>query len=560
MRAKYKSRILFSFISAALLLAAVGLSVYKSFGEMERQKGWVDHTYQVIGAVSDVLSGMKDVQSSQRGFLITGDEGYLDPYNDALPDVKARMVDLKRLVADNPEQAARFQALSEHIDKRMEIAANVLKTYRQNGQQAAFALVKDGSGKKEMDHIRDICGDMIGDEQTLLQKRQVALKVSSQVTLTAGLLGLVTCFFILVLVFYMISREASQRAFTEENLKTALARMETITQETQMMGRLGDYLRGCRSEEEAYDIIGQNMPQLFPGTHGRVSMFNNSRNLLLGVATWGDVPVDAGGEFDPDDCWALRQGRIHQSMNDGKVPMCDHLSGIKEVCSSVCLPMQAQGETLGQMYIGSAIKTPMDDRQIATMRNVGEQVSLALANLKLQKALKEQSVKDPLTKLFNRRYLEETLVRETARAQRNGQTVSALIMDIDHFKKVNDTYGHDGGDAVLVAFAALLGTKARKEDIACRLGGEEFVLILPSADMDLARDRAQEICDATRNIKVKFQGSTIAITVSIGVAVYPVQAAQADDLIPFADLALYSAKNTGRNRVVVYDPAMDKKA
>ena len=188
------------------------------------------------------------------------------------------------------------------------------------------------------------------------------------------------------------------------------------------------------------------------------------------------------------------------------------------------------------------------------MRRVTEQISLALANLNLQRALKEQSIKDPLTKLYNRRYLEDTLPRELSRAQRSEQPLTVLLMDIDHFKKVNDTYGHDAGDAVLAAFAKMLTTKVRKEDVACRWGGEEFLLILGAANEDLAKARAQEICDTSRGLKIIFQGKPIPITVSIGAAIFPSHGETPEELIRNADLSLYKAKQGGRDQVVIYNP------
>ena len=218
--------------------------------------------------------------------------------------------------------------------------------------------------------------------------------------------------------------------------------------------------------------------------------------------------------------------------------------------------MQTQVETIGQIFIGAqkSERGEATREELGTMRRITEQISLALANLKLQRALKEQSIKDPLTKLYNRRYLEDTLSRELARAQRNAQPLTVLLMDIDHFKKVNDTYGHDAGDAVLSAFAKMLTTKVRKEDIACRWGGEEFLLILGAADEGLAQSRAQEICDTARSLKISFQGKPIPITVSIGASVFPSHGEAPEDLIRNADQALYKAKQGGRDKVVLFDP------
>ncbi len=185
-------------------------------------------------------------------------------------------------------------------------------------------------------------------------------------------------------------------------------------------------------------------------------------------------------------------------------------------------------------------------------------VFLTLANLQFQGILRDQGVRDPMTRLFNRRYLDETLMREIARAKRNGQSIATLMMDIDHFKRVNDTHGHDGGDAVLCHFAKILEGKIRKEDIACRMGGEEFILILPTANAELAMARAQEICDATRDLKIDFEGRLIKVTVSIGVCVFPDHAATGEELLARADFALYRAKNEGRDRAILFNPALQK--
>lgn len=552
MKTGYRRKILVSFALTTALLIAIALSVFMSFRQVQTQRAWVDHTYEVIGLIQGVLSNLKDIQSSQRGFVITGSEDYLGPYHVAGPAIQEQLRRLPSMLADNPEQSEKFIALNTHVQERIHIADMVIDTYRKQGQAAAMAGVKKGSGKHEMDQIREIVKDMTAHEYELLEKRRAAMDRSLKTSRIIGIAGLALCFNILGFVFRAIDRESRQRAKTEEDLNRTLADMELITRETKLIGRVGDYLRGCRTEDEAYEIIRKNMPELFPHTFGSIAIFNNSRNALQTVLSWGDAAFKQE-DFDPEDCWALRQGRIHQARNDGTVPMCNHLHGLKDDAVCVCLPMQAQGQTIGQIFLGSTQSNTLMDHQIATLRNAGEQISLALANLNLQRILREQSIKDPLTKLFNRRYLEETLLRECIRAQRNDKPLCALIMDIDHFKKVNDTYGHDAGDAVLVAFAGMLAQKVRKDDIVCRMGGEEFVAVMPSAPLDHAIARAEAICDATRHMKINFQGQAIPVAVSVGVSLFPEHGQGAEELLRRADAALYQAKKNGRDRVVVYE-------
>jgi len=549
----YRKRIFLSFVVATLVLFSVAAAVYISFAQMNRQKHLVEHTYDVITTVQDIMSDLKDIQSSVRGYVITEQEDYLTPYFISVPRVNQGLTTLSGLISDNPHQIQRTQTLSARISQRIQIADNVLTTYRLKGQASAFSLIKQGSGKREMDEIRAIVADMINEEKDLLDARKQAVDTSARLTVSAGIIGLMVCFCILVVVFWLISRENQNREKTEHSLKESIGNVETINRETQMISRMGDYLRTCRNAVEANDMIRRTMPLLLPETYGAVYVFNNSRNLLQKSVEWGNR-ADMVKDFEPEDCWALRQGRPHESVSDSNMPVCTHIDNLHED-GAVCLPMQAHGETFGLIFIAAQPDAIFDERRRITIRTVAEQISLALANLKLQNALKEQSIKDPLTKLFNRRYLEETLAREQSRTKRNNQTLAVLMMDIDFFKKVNDTYGHDGGDAVLVGFARLLLNKSRKEDIACRLGGEEFVLVLPTASLELARDRAQEICEETRRMQIKHGQQMIAVTVSIGIAVIPMHGETAEEALQNADAALYIAKKTGRDQVVVYNAA-----
>ncbi len=170
----------------------------------------------------------------------------------------------------------------------------------------------------------------------------------------------------------------------------------------------------------------------------------------------------------------------------------------------------------------------------------------------LQEQLLEQLIRDPLTGLFNRRYLQETLDREFARAGREKRPVSLIMMDIDHFKRVNDSYGHRAGDKVLTELGQLLTASVRAEDIPCRYGGEEFVIVLPGASLETAKERAEQIRLSIHNLRVSYRNQPIQITTSLGVAAYPVHGDNSDAVLIRADRALYHAKQTGRNRVVVY--------
>lgn len=554
MALQYKTRIDIGFFVAAVLICSVLISVYASFRQMNHQKERVEHTYQVISALQDTISSLIDIQGSVRGYVITGMEDYLTPYYLALPRAENSLKRLRALITDNPGQLEREASLSDHVGQRLGIAKNVIEIYQSKGQGAAFNEIRTGTGKREMDEIRVIVSDMVAEEKKLLEQRRIAVEAFSNLTMYAGIAGVLVCLLILGTVYSVIYRETHQRIKTEESLRDAVQEMERHNAETNLVSRMGDYLRGCRERDEVYDVIATSLPKLFPQSYGEIAIFNEARTALLPALTWGKIADGVQLQYGAEDCWALRQGKGHLVTPVNGAPVCSHLQSVSREHVSFCLPMQAQGETIGQIFFGARADeaTHVGPHEMATMRRITEQISLALANLNLQQALKEQSIKDPLTKLFNRRYLDETFPREISRAERSEAPLAVLIMDIDFFKKVNDTYGHDGGDAVLTSFAKLLSSKIRKEDIACRLGGEEFVLILPSATQELALARAEEICEATRRLSVPFQNQTIQVTVSIGVAMFPDHGDVPETLVQKADEALYEAKDSGRDRVVLY--------
>src|SRR5476649_946375 len=218
--------------------------------------------------------------------------------------------------------------------------------------------------------------------------------------------------------------------------------------------------------------------------------------------------------------------------------------------------MMAQGETLGLLYVqarpdeGDAAPISEAKQQLVTA--VAEQIALALANLRLRETLRQQSVRDPLTGLYNRRFLEEVLDRELARLERKNLPLSLIMIDVDHFKNFNDTFGHEAGDAVLRDLGGILQRHVRGGDIACRYGGEEFTIVLPEASIEIGRQRAEMLREAVRELRLVHDGKSLgAVTLSLGVACFPEHGRRREHMLQVADAALYEAKNGGRNRVVV---------
>lgn len=232
---------------------------------------------------------------------------------------------------------------------------------------------------------------------------------------------------------------------------------------------------------------------------------------------------------------------------------CVHAEGVNY--SYVCIPIIAQGETLGILHFQATADHPQLRESDLSLKNTfAEQIGLSIANIRLREALRSQSIIDALTGLFNRRYLEEILDREVRRATRSEQPVGVMMLDLDHFKNFNDTYGHEAGDVVLRETAAFLKRSVRAEDIVCRFGGEEFVVILPLADATNTQSRAERIRSKLHELTVLHEGKSLgAVTMSVGVAALPAHGHSCKALLDAADAALYRAKREGRDRVVLAD-------
>jgi diguanylate cyclase (GGDEF)-like protein len=346
----------------------------------------------------------------------------------------------------------------------------------------------------------------------------------------------------------------------EERTKELNSATQEMTRQTEelaernleitLFGKLNQYLQASHSEAEAYSVISTTARQLFPGDSGALFVFSASRNMLEANAVWGPAPP-AGLIFQPNECWALQRGQPH--LGAANEVRCRHVGEHERMYA--CVPLVAQGDSLGVLHIANG---PLggDEKQMAEKYRIAqsfaENMGIALANLKLRDAMRALSIRDPLTGLFNRRYMEEVLAQELHRAQRLATQVAAIMIDIDHFKRFNDGFGHDAGDAVLRELGHFLMQHVRGSDVACRYGGEEFILILAPTTAEGAETRARQICEGARHVGLKHADQNLgAITLSLGVAMFPGQASHSEELVKAADVALYEAKRAGRDRVVV---------
>ena len=378
-----------------------------------------------------------------------------------------------------------------------------------------------------------------------------------------GVLWLLGCLSIILMSRRLGSSFKEQRhaegALREANfsLKTLVGRSQQRHREISLINEMSDQLHACVTLEEAHRVVGVFMPRLFPDTPGALFLLNASKNHLELAVSWGG-PILPQTIFSPPACWALRRGRAYllEDMEHGL--FCDHL--IPPLTGPyLCVPMAAQGETLGIFHMqweageqpGPADGSNGLRESIQTLALVvSDHLALAFANLRLQEILRHQAIRDPLTGLFNRRFMEETLERELSRAHRQAGPLGVIMMDLDHFKTFNDTYGHAAGDLVLSALGRLLQSGFRKEDVPCRYGGEELTIIMPEATLVVTRARAEEVRQAIKNLQLQREGQALGqVTVSLGVAAYPEHGDTPETLLQAADAALYRAKRAGRDQL-----------
>lgn len=351
-------------------------------------------------------------------------------------------------------------------------------------------------------------------------------------------------------------RQRAQNALQQANemLTEWVRELEVRNKETLLLNEMGDRLQTCLTTEEACAVITRSALSLFPNDCGALCVTNPSKNLVEVMAVWGGFAAQEP-VFSPENCWALRSGRVHRVDDPAKSPICGHVRpGIRN--GYLCVPMVAQGEAIGVLHLEMGPPGPdgrpvMTDAKNRLALSVADHLGLALASLRLRETLHIQSIRDPLTGLYNRRYMEESLERELRRADRKQRPLAALMLDLDHFKRFNDTLGHAAGDATLRSIGNFLQSRMRKDDIVCRYGGEEFTIIMPESSLEIAIQRAERLRDDCKRLEITLNGQFLGnVTFSVGIACFPEHGTSAEQLLHVADLALYRAKAAGRDCVM----------
>ncbi|MEN7538793.1 diguanylate cyclase [Aurantiacibacter flavus] len=586
-----------------VVLALFGGLLIFTAAQTRESLHWISHSSRVLGTAGQSINHLRAAESGQRGFLLTRNPEFGRTVESELLASQDAAAHLVQLTADNALQSQRAQRIQELIEERAAGLNAAFKLGQQRDFEGALESVATGRARAIMPVLEARISDFIAEERSLSDERTEragnwlelirllvffgipaaviavgGMAVSlirriqrpvEQISAVMGRLGAGDR--TARIETTMASREFARLA---KGYNTMAAELEAaVSDQTQsaeqlraannelalnadilrkrgevieLLGGMAHRMHSARTDEELASIIEVFVPRVLPGVPGALYAHNNSRNLLLPIASWSEMEIEREG-FSPEQCWALRRGQSHFVTEAGSDIVCAHVPADTEQYH--CEPLLAGGEVIGVVYLEGVI----DEEAHFRLTVLTENIASALVNHRLQRGLREQTIRDPLTGLFNRRYMQEMLHLEIARAARNGTQLSVVMCDVDHFKRFNDEFGHDAGDAVLQAVSTELRKRFRDGDVVCRYGGEEFTIVAPDTMADVLAARTEIVRQAISELNIKQGGRTLGSTsMSFGIASWSEgMDREGTALIQAADAALYRAKTAGRNRVAV---------
>ncbi|MGG6429318.1 diguanylate cyclase [Acetobacter ghanensis] len=557
---------------------------------------WNSHKQKITEIVSETLSDLREAQAEERGYLLTTDPSFAKDFDDRVASALSKVNILEQLVQDNPVQHERAQSLQIATNERIDTLTKQIALARQGRFDEARSRVVIGQGRVDMAIIVQKADEIRQTEQELLIAREATARAHVNwnrklviggcliiVLLVNGLLFIVlngmrrsislivhamsdfgngnrtvrvneqmgcTEFDMLAQGYNTMADrlDAAMQAQEASDLKLHKANTELKrnNEAMELLGEMAHRLQAARTSEELAAIICAFVPRVLPGIPGALYTHNHATNQLERIAQWGNASVGCDSLL-PSDCWALRLGQSHSVSTPGGDVTCQHVAC--DVSTYHCEPLFASGEVVGLLYLQSTVEEENRFRLVALVENIAS----ALVNQNLQKDLRDQTIHDPLTGLFNRRYMEESLKAEIATATRDDTALGLIMADIDHFKHINDEFGHDAGDMVLRTIACEIQNSFRSHDIVCRFGGEEFLIITTSHPLETLIQRTESLRSSLSKLELHYNGQPLGkTTMSFGIAMWDKALHHtASDIIRQADAALYQAKKDGRNRIVV---------
>ncbi len=506
-----------------LFVLALTLTVGAVWVAAETERWAADDSYREAQAVADMRIGMLDQDAAVDAFIRTGRLSFLNSYDSGRRRFESALSRAKSFTeSDRSEEAEALDTQERSARAWQKRADRAIAQVRSN--RAADTARADRGRDRILNRFNDANNDLRTDEA---EERSANLNRSRSYSIVLIALGLM-----IGGVGYLVIDRGTR---ADERRRRRQAHFDEIMQL-------------ARTEDEAYDVLKRHLETSVANGRAVVLNRNNSANRLEPRT---ELPEESklaeslqGAE--PDSCLAIRTGRAHER-GDYDEPLltcevCGHFGG-----KSTCVPSLVGGEVIGSVLLHHPKR--LDRREADQLKASVTEAAPVIANLRNLALAEMRAATDALTGLPNNRAVHETLRRMVAQSGRTVSRLAAVMFDLDHFKRINDTHGHGKGDQVLAAIGDAAGSSVRTSDFVGRYGGEEFVLLLPDTNREGAIELAEKLRETISALKIA--GLEQPVTASFGVAVYPDEAGDAEELMRVADRALYRAKAHGRNRVEV---------
>lgn len=579
-----------AYSATVCLTIASGVVMLMASGADNTERQAVEQRYIFDQLTEEVEIDAWSLSDLARLYVTTKDPASLDTYRQketSLINVEHRLTKLKDAGATGEELALLHEGL-QIIDALQNEQETAISSVARGEASQAIALLYGKPYEQQLeraqaqiDHFRQMLDTRVRNAIEEATQASRTLRTLSEV-----MVGLTALLFLFVLGFILkrrvlrpvvrlsdvVHRLASQdyavetpnfsqideigdmaqaiRIFRENGLARQRLEKERDADWAirELLARMTQRLQGCENFADVVNVVERFAPNIAPGVAGQLYILDREPWQMRCVAKWLSPQTEAE-TFHPDECWAVRRGQSHPPVNGEPDITCYHLPASCQD-HSLCVPLIAQGEAIGLLSLQNLSDETTPSR--AYLELMAEALGLALANQRLRDALLEKALYDPLTGLRNRHHLEDTLRSQMSHAIRHKEAVSCLMIDIDHFKNINDRFGHEAGDGVIKSVAAVIQRVVHDSGMAFRYGGEEFLVLLPDMNEEAANRLATDIYNGVHELTLRFGVSDIGpIDVSIGVASYPLHA-QSDNLLRAADVALYRAKALGRSRIVSF--------
>ncbi|MDV6330356.1 diguanylate cyclase [Asticcacaulis sp. 201] len=498
------------------------------------------------------------VENIQQRYIMTGDVGDAAEYQNVRHDAYDNISDIRTVIQAKTATSRQIDQVTSVLESRLAEIDKAMTLATAGKKAAAIDLIQKSTSRQFMEKRKALVAGVISAEQGLTTYLENEYASALKQATVSFIIFILEAIGVGLLLFVLPRRELRKQQRTSEQLAT-YARdldqsMADLTRERNEVSRLNNasnYLQSCNSFAELTEVAAPLLGRLFEGSAGALHTFAPSRNQLDTLVTWGEVEFVP--YLTPQQCWGLRLGQAHVHHENAPTPICRHLDACNGANETLCLPLIAHGETLGLLSLvyknTQAVQASSPDlMRFAEM--VSHQIGLTIANIRLRDSLNEQSIRDPLTGLFNRRYLDIVAEKEISKALRHSRPLGLVMFDIDHFKKFNDLHGHLAGDTALIAVAKFAQAYLRETDWVFRFGGEEFMVLMTETQAKDALTRIDQLREAISQLTLSHEGVGLPnVTISAGLAMLEDSPRTTQALIEAADAALYKAKQTGRNCV-----------